>query len=155
MNEPPVLPTRTCEHCGTNIPAHAANCWLCSGGNPYASSSLTGRSDTEPRASLSERRVQGVCTALLGVSVVLAVLVGIGFAVQDPGMLVPYAIVIGPPLLATLIRVVIEVGSRKPLKPSSLLLTMYGSFAITVGVIALLFVAALAALFVICTSQFR
>lgn len=152
MSEPPVLPSRICESCGVSIPPQAPACWLCRGGNPYASLPPGERQQIDKTISQSERRVQGICLALLGGLVVLAIFIGIGLAVQDLGMLIPYSIVVGPAFLATMVQAAYGYSGNRTVKPSSLVLTMIGSVAITVGLMAILALAAFAALFVMCFS---
>lgn len=102
--------------------------------------------------SASERRVQGICLALLAGLVVLALFIGTGLAVQDQGLLIPFAIVVGPAFLATIIQAAYTYSGNRSVKPSALVLTMIGSVAITVGLLAVLALAAIAALFVMCFS---
>ncbi len=84
--------------------------------------------------------------------VVLALFIGTGLAVQDQGLLIPFAIVVGPAFLATIIQAAYTYSGNRAVKPSALVLTLIGSVAITVGLLAVLALAAIAALFVMCFS---
>jgi len=80
-------------------------------------------------------------------------LVGIGIAVDSPGGLVPYAIVVVPSLLATLVRGVRDAGPQGELRPQRLLFALITSSIMTVGILALLAVAAIGLLFLYCVAE--
>ena len=155
MSEPPQLPNTTCPRCGASNPPHATQCWLCvrSGTtNPYAPQLQSQSTASSPSAgsAFAQDRTQTVFTALLIGSVVLAIMIGIGIGAQEPGMLVPYFIVIGPSFMATGVRAMVSVGQREKPKASTLFLTLIWSGIFTFLALVLLAVAAFVALFVWC-----
>jgi hypothetical protein len=159
MNEPPLLPALVCQRCGATNPPSATKCWLCEGGgtaNPYAvpaslkpAGSAPGAVESAP-SSRVESRTQKVFSVLLGTAVVLALVVGVGLAVQEPGMLVPYLIVITPPFLATGGRALASVAKNEKPKASTLFLTFVWSGLFTAMALALLVVASVIAVFLWC-----
>jgi hypothetical protein len=154
MNVPPVLVHRFCPYCGAELQDKSGRCWLCheskSETNPYATSAAL---PTDVSVPTSFGAWDVFFTILLAVCVVLTILVGIGFAVQDQGMLIPFAIFVGPPYLITILRGLHRTGSSKPLKPASLFLTLMISAVATASVAILLAVGAVLVLFIMCLSE--
>ncbi len=158
MKEPPLMPTLVCSRCGAANPPYAQRCWLCS---------TSDRSESVPAARLiplteftgdparlrSQSRTQTICAALLVACVVLTVLVVIGFAVQDRGMLIPLLVVVGPAYLATGVRALHGYAAHGQPKASSLLLTFIFSGLFTVLALIVLAVVSFIAFFVWCLSQ--
>ena len=160
MSEPPRLPNTSCLRCGATNPPHATKCWLCdrSGAvNPYATepqvqtldASACGRGANAPASA--QHRVQTIFTSLLIGAVILALIIAVGLGAQEPGLLVPYFILIGPPFLATGARALYSVSLNEKPKPSTLFLTFIWSGLFTV----MLTVAAVIALFVMCINAFQ
>lgn len=153
MNVPPVLVNRFCPSCGAAIQDKSGRCWLChepkSESNPYSASTAPAQEVETPTTWTAW---DAVFTVLLGICVVLTVLVGIGFAVQDQGMLIPFAIFVGPPYLVTILRGLHRVGTSKPLKPSGLFLTLMISAVATALIAILLAVGAVIVLFIMCLN---
>ncbi len=160
MNEPPVLPTLVCNRCGAANPAYAQQCWLCS---------TSDRSESDPSAKLvpltdfandparlrSQSRTQSICAALLVACVLLTVLIAIGFAVQDQGMLIPLVIAVGPAYMATGVRALHGFATDGQPKASSLLLTFIFSGMFTLLALGLIVIASFVAMFVWCLSQLK
>ena len=161
MNVPPVLVHRFCSYCGAELQDKSGRCWLCHESknetNPYAVSAVP---LSESRSPISESTApasfgawDALFTILLAVCVILTVLVGIGFAVQDQGMLIPFAIFVGPPYLITIVRGLHRIGSSKPLKPAGLFLTLIISAVATALVAIMLAVGAVIVLLIMCLNE--
>ena len=157
MNIPPVIFTQTCVHCGALSQTKNGKCWLCyeSGTtpNPYAISGNTaipGNTATDPAIPSPMTSWDIVFSVLLGICVLLTLLIAIGLAVQDPGTLIPFAILMGPAYLVTIIRGAIP--SRRPggSRPASLFLTFIVSLLATVLISTVLIVAAAVMFFLAC-----
>jgi hypothetical protein len=95
-----------------------------------------------------------VSAMLLGICVVLTVLIAIGFAVQDSGLLIPLAIFVGPAYLVTFIRGSTQIGTTGKARAGSLFLTFIVSLAVTALIAIVLAVAASILLFLICIQAF-
>jgi hypothetical protein len=78
------------------------------------------------------------------------VLVGVGIAKDDPGMLIVYLIAIAPPVLATLARTLLLASKGEKLSAMDVFLTFLVSASMTLLVVTVLFVAAVVAFFVYC-----
>jgi hypothetical protein len=158
MNEPPLLPTLICQRCGAANPPYAKQCWLCSTSDRSGSVAaarlvpLTELID-DPARLRSQSRTQTICAALLVGCVALTVLIVVGFSIQDPGMLIPLLIVVGPAYLATGVRALHGFARNGKPKASSLLLTFLFSGMFTILAVVLLAIASFVAFFVWCFSQ--
>lgn len=155
MSEPPQLPATTCLRCGASNPPHAAKCWLCERNdtkNPYAvQSHLQSNAPPQRGSSLSAQgRVEVVFASLLIGALILAIIVGVGIAAQDPGLLIPYLIVIAPPIMATSVRALVSVSQHKKPSAYALFMTFLWSGLFTILALVLLVVATVVALFVWC-----
>jgi hypothetical protein len=158
MNEPPRMPPLLCRRCGAANPPYAKVCWLCSTGDRTESNLASAlipftEFENDPARMRSLSRTQQFCAGLLVACVVLTLLVVIGFAIQDRGMLIPLLIVVGPAYLATGLRALHDFATDKQLKASSLLLTFLFSGLFGVLALALFIVASCIAFFVWCLSQ--
>ena len=172
MNLPPV---RVCSNCGEEFRGPFAKCWLClnkpSRGIQRLTSDSPSLSDGSQSSSANPFAVNPYYAVrnsndekqsawdtfffvLLGLVGILALLIGIGFAIQDPGMLIPYAIVVGPSFLAVFIQLLGSGASNTRVKPKKLLFTAFITGVITVSIIIVLFAVAIIALFVVCVSSF-
>lgn len=152
---PPVIAECICPHCGARSQSNEGKCWLCFGDksssdNPYLSTSVPAESPPQPAS-----RWDVVFGVLLGGCFVLTLLVGIGMGMQDRGMLIPFAIFVGPAYLVTIIRGLADASSGKGPKPTSLFLTFVLSLLATTAVLIILGVAAVVILFIICLSSVR
>ncbi len=156
MNEPPVMPSLYCSRCGATNPPYAAQCWLCtnkaSNTSPVVLVPITDNAN-DPVYQRSQRRTQQVCAVLLAGCILLTVLIGIGFGMQDPGMLIPYAIVVGPAYLATGVRALHGYAVDGKPTATKLLTTFFLSGVFTIGFLMVLAVASFLAFFVWCISQ--
>jgi hypothetical protein len=109
--------------------------------------------DAKPQSSkpkTHDGRFDTLFFILLISSLVLAILVGFGMALEDPGALIAYLVLIGPAFLVTSIRGLWQLGSEEGLRPGGLLVNMFVSFAVTIAVLAVLGVAAIILLFTLC-----
>jgi hypothetical protein len=171
--EPPVMSGYPCEKCGARSSSQQGKCWLCqqdrTRANPFRADLPAGTMDStvggtvsgtvsgsvdwsQQAANQADRSWDGLFNVLLGLIVALTVLVGIGFAVQDQGLLIPFAILIGPALLITFIRGFVASQSGG-VRPGKLLLTLAVSFLVTVIIVILLTVAAAILLFITCLNS--
>jgi hypothetical protein len=158
MNVPPIM-AQSCEHCGAEYSANAKKCWICYQDrppNPYSvdapvpASAVVfpnGKQFTEHTPSAWDSSLM----AVLILCMVLAVLIGIGMVVQDRGMIIPFGIFVGPAFAITIIRGMIQSGTR--VRPGSLLLTFFLSLIATLLVLFLLAAALVGMLFLICLSS--
>jgi hypothetical protein len=160
MNEPPIMPTLFCQRCGATNPPYAAQCWLCSTGNRSGASApaqlVSIASITPEQTGLqSNVRTQHICAVLLVACIVLTSLIGVGIAVQDPGMLIPFVIVIAPAFLATGVRALHGIANENGPKASALLLTFLLSGLFTALGLVLLAIALFVAFCIWCFAQLR
>lgn len=150
MNVPPVLATNVCVHCGALSQTKEGKCWLCyenkSEPNPFAVSGNLILETSHSRTTAWDV----VDHVLLGVCVVLTLLIGIGLAVQDQGLLIPFAIFMGPAYAVTIFRGTVSITGKGTPRPASLFVTFVVSLLITFLVSILLIVAAVILLFLIC-----
>jgi hypothetical protein len=158
MSEPPLLPTLICQRCGAANPPYAKQCWLCSTSDrseivPAARLVPLTEFANDPARLRSQSRTQSICAALLVACVALTVLIVIGFSIQDPGMLIPLIVVVGPAYLATGVRALHGFATDGKPKASSLLLTFLFSGMFTVLAVVLLAIASFVAFFVWCLTQ--
>ena len=159
MKEPPMLPALYCRRCGSMNPPHARQCWLCGPNEPteLAAPSQALMPDAEffndPGIPRRQSLAQSISAVLLVVCVVLTILVGVGLAAQDPGALVPYAIVVGPAFFATGVRALHKTSHGEKPSASSLLLTFLMSGVFTFMAVVLLAVASAIAMFVWCVHE--
>ena len=156
MSVPPVLATQTCVHCGALSQTKEGKCWLCyenkSTPNPFA---VTGNPVTAATPQSPMTTWDMVFSALLGICVLLTVLIAIGLAVEDRGLLIPFAIFIGPAYLVTILRGFVPSGAKSSPRPANLLLTFVVSIMVTGLIVIILVVAAVIMLFLVCLGAFR
>ncbi|MCY2980314.1 MAG: hypothetical protein NTU79_16725 [Planctomycetota bacterium] len=154
MNAPPIILNDVCSHCGAVSQTKDGKCWLCyeskSTPNPYATTGMPLAKESAVPSTVWDN----VSAMLLGICVVLTVLIAIGIAVQDPGLLIPLAIFVGPAYLVTFIRGSTQVGTTGKARAGSLFLTFIVSLAATVLIAIVLAVAASILLFLICIQSF-
>ena len=154
MNIPPVIATQTCAHCGALSQTKAGKCWLCyesmSAPNPYA---VSQNISAEPADQSPMSAWDIVFSVLLGICVMLTLLIGIGLAVQDVGMLIPFAFLVGPAYLVTLLRGFASTKAEST-RPAALLLTFVVSLLVTVSLAILLLVGTAIMLFFVCLGLF-
>ena len=158
MNVPPIM-SQTCEHCGAEFSTSAKKCWLCYQDrppNPYAVDAVVPASavalpNGKPVTEYVPSAWDSSLMAVLILCMVLTVLIGIGMVVQDRGMIIPFGIFVGPAFAITIIRGLIQSGTR--VRPGSLLLTFFLSLIATLLVLFLLAAALVGMLFLICLSS--
>ena len=91
---------------------------------------------------------------LLGICVLLTILIAVGLAVEDRGLLVPFAIFMGPAYVVTMIRGIVPRGTKGSPRPANLFLTFMVSLLATVLISIILTVAAVVLLFLACIGIF-
>ena len=151
MSVPPVLATNACAHCGALSQTKEGKCWLCyenkSEPNPFAVSGNLITSEP-PQSQMTTWDV--VFSVLLGLCALLSLLIGIGLAVEDKGLLIPFAIFIGPAYAVTIFRGTVSIRSKGTPRPASLFVTFVVTFLVSI----LLIVAAVILLFLMCIGAF-
>ena len=156
MSIPPVIATKACVHCGALSQTADGKCWLCyedkSATNPYA---ISGNPLTDDSASTPTTTWDMVFGVLLGVCVLLTMLIAIGLAAQDRGLLIPFAIFMGPAFVVTFIRGLVPHGKTGIARPASLFFTFIISLLVTMLVSVVLIVAAAILLFLVCIGIFN
>lgn len=151
MSIPPVIMQKECPHCGAMSRNQAGKCWLCHASettpNPFTAPIPN---EEQPDNAAKMTAWDALFMGLLLLCVALTVLIGIGLAVQDRGLLIPFAILIGPAYLVTIVRGMLSFGAGKKAKPYSLLLTFVVSAVVTLSIATVLAVGAVVVMFVIC-----
>lgn len=137
----------TCPHCRAENPPHHKLCWLC-----YAP---LGREREIVTAELVQKArplplAEAFFWTLTAGCLLVLVLVGIGIAQEDAGMLIPYAIVLAPALIATLARSMLSLSRGKSVSGMEVFFTLLFSASVTVLVVVVLFVAVIVAFFAYC-----
>lgn len=153
-----------CLECGaTNMP-RARRCWLCSRPiEPLVEAKLATERAEDPDDPLTAYRAPGAdlgpsqtfLSSTLLILTAVTVLVGVGIALNDAGPAVTYAIVMAPALLATYVASARRESRGKPLSPGGKVVAFLLSIAAVIGLLMLLVVAALVALFVFCLISMR
>lgn len=134
-----------CPHCRADNPPDNKLCWLCRA--PLSGELVTAELVVKPRPlPLAEGFFWTLTIACLG----LLLLVGVGIAQDDAGMLIPYAILLAPALLATLARSLLSASRGKRISGMEVFLTLLLSASITILVVVVLFVAAIVAFLAYC-----
>lgn len=151
--DPPVIPLIHCATCGAICQDGQKVCWLCQADpsveNPYGVNASPEQQPTEPTASTP---LDALFWVLLAICFLLALLVGLGLAAEEPGTLVPYALVVGPAFLIPGVRALWQIGRGERPRPTKLMLSVALTFAITIAVVVLLALAAVGLLLLICLS---
>jgi hypothetical protein len=149
MNPPLSESMAECPDCGAMQSRVLVPCWLC--GKPLGPEHLLLDAEVvEPPNTVAET----IFGAITGLIIVLALMVGIGFIVDNPEGAVVYFLVVVPAVAITLIRATAR-SSTGDFSWGETLLTLILS---TVGVFAALIglaIALLLALFVICLASMR
>ncbi|MEI8212130.1 MAG: hypothetical protein WCI02_08270 [Planctomycetota bacterium] len=159
-----------CPKCQATMKPTDKRCWLCSANNesPNAfgesasvipdpsfgeipTSSVVARSFPPIESRYS--RWDTIAWCILGLCAVMSVLIAIGIAVDSPGGLIPFAIVLVPSIIVTLLRGFADRGPQGELKPQKILVTLLISWVITMGAVFMLSVAAVVLMFLVCLTQ--
>ena len=148
---PPVIATYSCVHCGARSQSRVGRCWLCyedkSAPNPFAVINSLSTEET-PASPLDKWDV--VFGGLLGACVLLTLLIGVSLAVEDRGLLIPFAIFLAPAYAVTIIRGIVQVSADRKPRPSSIFFTFVISLLVTTLLSILLIVAAAIMIFLAC-----
>ena len=162
--EPPQLPPKLCLKCRAANYAHLTKCFLCHADllpsdpnvNPYAAAGqvpvLTPLTSA-PRNDLASNRVETMFLWLLVAIVVLSLLVGIGIATQDRGLLTVYLVILVPSLAAAGGRALYSMARGESPKPSKMFSAFITSALITFGIGSLLVVSFIIFVFVSCAQM--
>ncbi len=159
--QPPILQHYVCKRCGALCDPGRKRCWMCQADarylqqvdqNPFAASLPAEEPPVVP-ATPTSSKYDPIFTVLLIGCLIVAILIGIGMAAEDPGALVGYLILIGPAFVVTGVRGLWQYGTTGAMQPGRLLVNLFVSFAVTVAIIAVLAVAAIALLFFLCLSE--
>jgi hypothetical protein len=143
----PFAPQVVCAQCRAENPAYNKHCWLCHAPLARKSEVVTAELASKPRPMPLAEAFFWILTA--GCLLVL-VLVGIGIAQTDPGLLVVYAIVLAPALIATLARSLLSVQRGHRVSGMEVFLTLLFSASVTILVVVVLFIAVIVAFFAYC-----
>lgn len=166
QNQPPPAPAvippegHACTTCGAISIKEARYCWMC-GQNPrdnphsaYAppivAPPIEYAGSTPIPPPVASGRFEILFRVLLAICAVLAILIGIGMAAQDPGALLGYLILVGPAFLVTGVRAIWQFSSQGKANAGSLLLSLVVTFMVTIGALTLLVAASIILAFVIC-----
>jgi hypothetical protein len=154
MNIPPVIATVACVHCGALSQSNDGRCWLCyedkSALNPFVA---TGSPLSEETASSPMGKWDVVFSVLLGLCVLMTVLIGIGLAIEDRGLLVPFAIFMTPAYAITIVRGMVQMTTKRSPRAASLFVTFVVSILATVSISIVLTVAAAIMFFLMCIGE--
>jgi hypothetical protein len=143
-----------CLDCGANNVNTSQKCWLCGkelAMEPELIDQALRTAYQSPLASsvqAAEEGLGGVITLVLGVVVALPAL---GIAAEEPGMLVPYFLVVVPAFIGMQVTVSRYRAKGRPLGAVGRVVAFFVSAAVVFGVLALLAVAAIAAFFLYCS----
>ncbi len=140
----------TCPQCGADSVPFAKHCWMCGAdlqNAPKRNIPIAGQAKPTWAA--------GESTALIVVAILCAVvlLVGLGIAANEPGLVIPYAIFAGPALLATLIRATRKRVQGKPMGIAESIGTFLVSGMIVFGILVLLVIALIIGLIAYCFAE--
>jgi hypothetical protein len=136
-----------CPHCRADNPPHNKLCWLCRAPLALGQAVVTAELAVKPRPlPLAE----AFFWTLTGGCLLVLVLVGIGIAQTDPGLLIVYVIVLAPALIATLARSLLSIQRGQGVSGMEVFLTLLFSASVTVLVVVVLFIAVIVAFFAYC-----
>ena len=139
---------RVCPACRAANISLATECWLCHGKLAATEEIVVAQLVPQPTKPLSEVFFHILLAVLLG----LILLLGIGISLdrQNSGMLIPYAVLVCPALVAAGARYGLSyaAGSKHP--AAKTLFTFVISLAVTISVIVILIAAAIISLFLYC-----
>lgn len=149
----PIHPVR-CLDCGANNVNTSQRCWLCGKELALEPELIDQALRTAYQSPLAtsvqgaEEGLGGLITSLVLVAVI--VLLGLGIAADEPGMLVPYFLVVVPAFAGMHVAVSRYRAKGRPLGAVGRVVAFFVSIAVVFGLLALLAVAAVAALFLYC-----
>lgn len=158
MKKPPVIKQPrsvvVCEECGAENQLPATICWLCyralGDSSGIVTAELVMGKPPVRKLDPTTQIIFGVMTlAVFG----LVCLVSASLVISERDLLLPVAIVILPAVIATSVSLVRSAGSDSGANWQRAFLTMLASFGITIGILFLLAMALIVALFVICLNS--
>ncbi len=153
MSTPDPVELTSCPDCGAVNTPEAAKCWLC-GRPPVVDIEMVSEevdsAYRSPTAVTPEGAVVNTASLLLSI---LVVLVGVGLAMEEPGLAVAYGIVTIPAMLATFVTASRYQAKGKPLGPWGKIVMFIISVVAITGLLGMLAVAAMIAFFIYCLSQ--
>lgn len=143
QNNPPMA----CPECGAARSSSAARCWMCQA--PFAGDELIPLAeavDLTPRHSLQESFFQFATLATLA----LVVLVGVGMAIHEPGSVIIYLMLVGPPLIGATLHVAHRERRDGKVSWASRFTALIASAVIMASALVAIAVALFVAFFVFC-----
>jgi hypothetical protein len=153
----PSTTAHVCPNCGALSTSGDGVCWLCyakkTSENPYAPIAIPNVPAALNTSPPSSAAWDIIATILLISCLILTILLAIGMAAQDAGMLIPFAILVGPAYLVTLVRGVGQISSSGRPSPGKLFKTFMLSLVVTIAIIAALLIAAIILLILICLNS--
>jgi RsiW-degrading membrane proteinase PrsW (M82 family) len=141
---------KTCPECGAdNVPV-ANRCWMCQGDLKSAPKrSVPLHRDAKPVWAGNE----STTLILFATLCVLVFLVGIGSYASEPGLLIPFAIIATPALLATIIRASRKRHQGKPMGIGETIATFFISGIAVLGILILVVVAVVVGFIFYCFAE--
>jgi hypothetical protein len=144
--KPSPIQLRVCPECDASNDSAAPSCWLCHRPLGKDTNIVDAELVPESRLGIGETLFAVLTVCTVGLTLLLIV----GAAKTDPGLAILVAICAGPAFLATIIRTLGRKVRGKPFSWQSTFVTFAVSAAAMVGIAAVLIVAAVVALIVIC-----
>lgn len=135
-----------CVDCGSTNEAGAKVCWLC-GQTLTPATSVVVPSDAPPEAVAKE---EFDTTSLVIVVTVIAV--GVGLTANEPGLLIPYAIVSIPALISTFKKTRKRAAESRPMRPAEKVLAFFVSTATVVAIFIGIQIAIVIAVALVCAA---
>lgn len=153
MNPNDTLEMRLCVDCGAAVHADADKCWLCGRANPGASGHRADVVQAEVIRRGGSGKLEWTASSLL--ILVALVVVNVGVWMIEPGIGLLMTLILVPAAVATTIRAAKQRGKGKQMSWGERALTFFLSAAASVGILAMLMVAAFVAFFIYCVVAFR
>ena len=147
---------KVCPECGADSPARAARCWMCGGDIQQVEPIV--QAELATAKPVGRRPANPVSETFFAISTCLVVglvlLVGLGLAVDEPGMAMFYAIIVSPALLATLVRSIQKQATHGHVTWGERFATLIISGALTLSLLPVLCLSACPALLISCLTMY-
>lgn len=160
MNQP-TESVKSCPECGADNVHFANHCWMCGGDlkDVPILAVLAAEAKPDPGAAGKPAWAREDSTGLMlvGALAALVLLVGIGVYANEPTLVIPYAIVASPALLATFIRATRKKIQNKPMgvleTVGMFLLSFLISGVVAAGIAIVLVAVAIVGLIAFCFAE--